>query len=233
MNYIVLLRSGQTKLVQNVELKNGIDQLNEDGVLVPPEEVHRHMLKTVAFEPGVTIRSILTLVAGNKVLQEVLSNDMGPFLEQAFGPEPSHDISGGIDPADVEYASLYRYVWRDRTETGIQLSGLEHPEFVGLGPVLEKNEVEHGVVIQEKGTRPAYGFSMTSVRLLLDIPVQLDPQAVFSPTDIVPPDSDKQQGEVPNEALSYRGAEVYEMPEFKLVEVLEGMMAELCYISKT
>lgn len=236
MNYIVLLRSGSTKLVENVELVKGVDTLNEQGTPVAPEDVHRHMLLPMVLEEGATIRSALLMMAYNRVLCEVLSKDIKPFLDQAFGPEPEHDISGGIDPSDVEYAMLYRYAWRDAVEDGVELSGLECPSFCGVGRPLDKNIEECGTVIHEKGSRVHYGFSMTSVRHLLDIPLKLEPEVTFCPLGLILPTQTDLNGGGAQDDLKpryERAAEVYQMPHFKLIEVLEGMMTELCYIGKS
>lgn len=228
MNYTVLMRTGQIKLVSDIKMKQGVDTLNMDGVLVEPKDAHRHMLKPMALQEGATIRSALTLLAGNETLQSILSEDIGPFLQQAFGPEPDFDISGGIEPDEVEFAMLYRYVYRNQTAEGVELEGLECPMFCGVGRPLEAPVMDHGVVFHEKGERIHYGFSMTSVRFLLDIPLRLESSVSFCAVDF------GMQEDVGTLVLPpHKLTEVYQMPHFKLIEVLEGMMNELCYISKS
>ncbi len=173
-----------------------------------------YLFEPLELAPGVTLRSVLKLMAADNLLRAVLRRyNADAFLKAALTPVVADQLEeGGIDPADVEFAAVYRSLSRhsgDKT-----FDGLGYVMLHGVGHVATEDRIDNDVLMCAKGSRTYYAFELTDARRLLDLPLRLDIEVAICEDDISVEDF-------------WKKAEHLTCDRFNLGEVLEAVMSEL------
>lgn len=145
---------------------------------------HEYLFEPVEFAPGVTLRSVLKLVADNSVLRAVYQRHRPEDLLAAISA-PVHEADleeGGIDPADVEFAAVYRSL--SRHSGNKTFDGLGYVMLHGVGRVATEDRIENDVLVCSKGGRGYYAFELTDARRLFDLPLRLDQEVAICEDDV-------------------------------------------------
>lgn len=174
------------------------------------------LFEQIELEPEVTIKSALLLVSSCEGLRRVLRRrQVDEILQEALGPLPDYPIDGGIDPADVDYACVYRCM--ERHSGTKELSGLYGPMLHGVSRVYAQDMYEGDVLMHRQGTRSGYSFEWTSARHILGLPLKLDEEVLIT------------EGDFSIENF-WEHTEKLRCTELTLAEMLDALFSELAWV---
>lgn len=180
------------------------------------DSAHEFLFEQLQLQSDVTIRSVLLLVSNCEGLRRVLRRrQIDNILQEALGPLPSYSLEGGIDPADVEFACVYRSL--ERHSGTKELSGVSGMMLHGLSRVYEQDVYEGDMLMHRKGTRSGYSFEWTSARRLLDLPLKLDEEVVVSEGNL-------------NLERFWEQSQTLHCTELSLAELLDAVTSELAWV---
>lgn len=192
----------------------------EGRLLLDAEDVtysaHELLFNPIALASGATLGSVLELVRQVPVLRSLFRRyDVDNLLVEALGAVPPYPLEGGVQAHEIEYAALYRSLFRDSKEK--TLGGANYLNLHGVGFVATSDRYCGDELTCKKGDRTYFAFDLTSARHLVHLPLRLDTAAT-----VVEPDS--------SEPWLWNSAETLRCEEASLGEVLDAVLSELVWV---
>ncbi len=141
----------------------------------------RVMHRDVQIEEGFKLRHLMDIVCAleeQTITEHLFVNCfISSFVEYYKKLKDSYvEPEYKYDPDGVEYIKLYWSVEMDDCIEGSYISGIERASMGGDGWVLLEDKMEEWGIGYHKGTRIAWGVSMSPLEDLLHLPIRLDEQ---------------------------------------------------------
>lgn len=177
---------------------------------------HELLFNPMTLAAGTTLGSVLELVRQAPMLRSLFRrHGVDNLLVEALGAAPPYPIEGGVWAHEIEYAAVYRSMFRDSKER--TLGGVNYLNLHGVGFVATSDRKSGGVVTCRKGERTYFSFELTSARNLVHLPLRLDTSVAIAEHDMTMPDE-------------WQPVEDYRCDEASLGEVLDAVLSELSWM---
>ena len=81
---------------------------------------HHYLFEQIELPSDTTVRSIFLLLSHNSTLRNIYSRYLpDEMLHEAFASSIPYDLSGGIDPSEVEYTEVFRVFEKNTADTSL------------------------------------------------------------------------------------------------------------------